>query len=135
MKREDIPQDPGALGRVTREVSYVVDENGNYTTGLSSGWDIKMKALDVAWDDIEKKVADARQKVFNKEASPILYYMELKLMNIPILSGYTGFWQWQVKRHLKPLVFEKLSERKLQKYAAVFDITVEDLKNMDKDVH
>lgn len=135
MKREDIPQDPGALGRVTREVSYVVDENGNYTTGLSSGWDIKMKALDVAWDDIEKKVADARQKVFNKEASPILYYMELKLMNIPILSGYTGFWQWQVKRHLKPLVFEKLSERKLQKYAAVFDITVEDLKNMDKDGH
>lgn len=135
MKREDIPQDPGALGRVTREVSYVVDENGNYTTGLSSGWDIKMKALDVAWDDIEKKVADARQKVFNKEASPILYYMELKLMNIPILSGYTGFWQWQVKRHLKPLVFEKLSERKLQKYAAVFDITVEELKNMDKDDH
>lgn len=135
MKREDIPQDPGALGRVTREVSYVVDENGNYTTGLSSGWDIKMKALDVAWDDIEKKVVDARQKVFNKEASPILYYMELKLMNIPILSGYTGFWQWQVKRHLKPLVFEKLSERKLQKYAAVFDITVEDLKNMDKDGH
>lgn len=135
MKREDIPQDPGALGRVTREVSYVVDENGNYTTGLSSGWDIKMKALDVAWDDIEKKVADARQKVFNKEASPILYYMELRLMNIPILSGYTGFWQWQVKRHLKPLVFEKLSERKLQKYAAVFDITVEELKNMDKDDH
>ena len=131
MKKEDIPQDPSALRNVTKEVSYAVDENGNYVTELSTGWDVKIKALDVAWSDIEKKVADAKQKVLNKEASPLLYFMELKLMDIKIVSAYTHFWKWQVKRHLKPGVFEKLSAKKLQKYAAAFDVTVEELKNVN----
>ena len=127
MKKDEIPQDPGALGRIAKEVSYVVDENGNYTTGLSSGWEIKIKALDVAWEDVEKRIADAKQKVLNGEASPLLYYMELKLMDIEIVAGYTGFWKWQVKKHLKPEVFKKLSDRKLEKYAKVFEITKEQL--------
>lgn len=131
MKKEDIPQDPSALRNVTKEVSYAVDENGNYVTELSAGWDVKIKALDVAWSDIEKKVADARQKVLNNEASPLLYFMELKLMDIQILSAYTGFWKWRIRRHLKPLVFEKLSAKKLQKYATAFDVTVEALKNVN----
>jgi hypothetical protein len=131
MKKEDIPQDPSALRNITKEVSYAVDENGNYVTELSTGWDVKIKALDVAWSDIEKKVADAKQKVLNNEASPLLYFMELKLMDIQILSDYTGFWKWRVKRHLKPGVFEKLSAKKLQKYATAFDVTVEALKNVN----
>lgn len=131
MKKEEIPQDPGALGRVTKEVSYVVDDTGKYTTGLSTGWDIKIKALDVAWNDIEKKVAEARQKVLNNEASPLLYFMELKLMDMQIVSAYTRFWKWQIKRHLRPRIFKKLPDKKLQKYAAAFDITVEELKNVN----
>lgn len=131
MKKEDIPQDPGALNRVTKEVSYAVDENGNYITELSSGWDVKIKALDVAWSDIEKKVADAKQKVLNNEASPLLYFMERKLMDIQILSAYTGFWKWQVRRHLKPRIFRNLSAQKLQRYATAFEITVEELKNVN----
>lgn len=127
MKKEDIPQDKGPLGY---EVSYAIDDNGNYTTGISQGWEVKLKALDVAWEDIEKKVADARTKVLNKEASPILYFMELKIMDVPIVAGYTGFWQWQVRRHLKPSVFEKLSEKKLQQYATVFETTSDELRNL-----
>lgn len=131
MKKEDIPQDPSALREFTKEVSYAVDESGKYTTELSTGWDVKIKALDVAWGDIEKKVISARQKVLNNEASPLLYFMELKLMDIEILSAYTGFWKWQVKRHLKPRGFEKLSAKKLQKYATAFDVTVDELKNVN----
>ncbi len=127
MKKNEIPQDPGALGKIAKEVSYVVDENGNYTTGLSSGWDIKIEALDVAWNDVDKRIAAAKNKVLNGEASPLLYYMELKLMDIVIVAGYTGFWKWQVKKHLKPEVFKNLSDKKLEKYAKVFDITKEQL--------
>ncbi|HRP33845.1 MAG TPA: hypothetical protein PKV73_18235 [Agriterribacter sp.] len=129
MKKEDIPQDPGALQKFTREVSYAVDENGNYITALSAGWEVKTNALDVAWSDIERKVHSAREKVLRHEASPVLYYMELKLMNVQVLADYTGFWKWQIKRHFKPRVFEKLSPKKLQRYASVFDITVDELKN------
>lgn len=130
MKVNEIPQDPGALGKIAKEVAYAVDEKGKYTTALSTGWEIKMKALDIAWEDVEKRIAAARQKVLNGEASPLLYYMELKIMDVTIVSGYTGFWKWQVKRHLKPSVFNKLSGKKLDKYARLFEVSREQLMHI-----
>ena len=130
MKKEDVPQDLGALGKITKEVCYATDESGKYTTQLSDGWTIKATALDTAWQDIEVRIAAAKQKVLNNEASPILFFMEKTLMDIEILAGYAGFWQWQVKRHLKPDVFNQLSDKKLQKYADAFNISINDLKTM-----
>ena len=52
-------------------------------------------------------------------------------MDLAIVEGYTGFWKWQIKRHLKPSVFEKLSDRKLQRYADVFEVSVQYLKTMN----
>ena len=80
--------------------------------------------------DVEKRINDARQRVLRGEASPLLYFMELKLMDTAIVASYTGFWKWQIKRHLKPGVFKKLPEKKLKKYADVFELTVEELKNV-----
>jgi len=130
MKKEDVPQDLGALGKVTKEVCYATDESGKYTTQLSNGWEVKATALDAAWNDVEERIATAKQKVLNNQASPILFFMEKALMDVEILAGYTGFWQWQVKRHLKPDVFNGLSENKLQKYADVFNVSIADLKTM-----
>jgi hypothetical protein len=130
MKKEDVPQDLGALGKITKEICYATDESGKYTTQLSNGWDVKATALDTAWNDVEERIATAKQKVLNNQASPILFFMEKALMDIEILAGYTGFWQWQVKRHLKPDVFKGLSENKLHKYAGVFNVSIADLKTM-----
>lgn len=130
MKKENVPQDLGALGKITKEVCYATDSSGKYVTELSSGWDVKNGALDVAWKDVEERITKAKQKVLNGEASPLLFFMEYRLMDIEILAGYSGFWQWQVKRHLKPDVFKKLSDKKLQKYADAFNVKVEDLKTM-----
>jgi hypothetical protein len=129
MKKEEIPQDLGALGKITGEVCYVLDENGNYTTVLSNGWEVKSSALEVAWKDVEQRIKDAKQKVDNHEASPLLFFMELRVMDIPIVSAYTGFWKWQVKNHLKYSVFQKLSDARLVKYASLFEVSIEDLKN------
>ena len=130
MKKEEIPQDDGALNKLTKEIVYAVDGSGKYTTELSTGWEVKAKALDVAWEDIEQRIENARQKVLRNEASPILYFMELRLMDTGIVSAYTGFWKWTVKRHLNPSAFKKLSEKKLQQYADVFNVSVEELKTM-----
>jgi hypothetical protein len=59
--------------------------------------------------------------------------MELRVMDIPIVAAYTGFWKWQVKRHLKYKVFEKLSASGLARYAEVFEVSVEELKTMKVD--
>ena len=130
MKKEDVPQDHGALGKVTKEVCYVVDDQGKYVTGLSDGWEVKSKALDAAWNDIGLRVAEARKKLISGEASPVLFFMELRLMDIPIVAAYTRFWKWQVKQHTKPSVFKKLSDKKLQKYADLFEVSLEDFKNV-----
>ncbi|HWB92619.1 MAG TPA: hypothetical protein VG605_12235 [Puia sp.] len=130
MKKEDIPQDTGAFGKITKEVQYAIDAGGNYTTGLSKGWEVKNSANDAAWQDIEERVHAAREKVMKKEASPLLYFMELKLMDVKVLAGYTGFRAWRVRRHLRPDVFKKLSDRRLQRYAEVFEVPVEELKSM-----
>jgi hypothetical protein len=130
MKKENVPQDMGALGKITKEVCYATDSSGKYVTELSSGWDVKNGALDVAWKDVEERIAKAKQRVLNGEASPLLFFMEYRLMDMEILAGYSGFWQWQIKRHLKPDVFKKLSDEKLQKYADAFNVKVEDLKTM-----
>lgn len=131
MKKEDIPQDDGALNKLTKEIVYAVDSSGNYTTVLSTGWEIKATALDVAWKDIEQRIEIARQKVLNNEASPILFFIELRLMDIGIVSAYTGFWKFTIKQHLKPAVFRKLADNKLRKYAEAFNISIEELKTMN----
>lgn len=131
MKKEDVPQDLSSLGKLTKEVCYATDESGKYTTQLSKGWDVKITALDAAWDEIGDRVAIARKKVMDQEASPLLFFMEHALMDLKILADYTGFWQWQIKRHLKPVVFNQLSDKDLKKYADVFNVSIPDLKTMN----
>jgi len=130
MKKENVPQDESALGRLTKEVCYATDQSGEYVTQLSSGWEVKASALDVAWQDIEQRIAAAREKVLRNEASPLLFFMEYRLMDLKLLADYTGFWQWQIKRHLKPDVFNRLSEKKLQHYADAFNTTIADMKTL-----
>ena len=128
MKKKDIPHDTSSLSFMTREIQYVQDENGEYTTGLSEGWEVKKDALDSAWDDIHDRVAEAESVVKSGLKSPIYYFMELKLMDLPILSSYTGYWIFFVKRHMKPSVFKRMSDKKLQRYADAFEISLQTLK-------
>jgi hypothetical protein len=131
MKKEEIPQDKSNLESTNfKELCYAVDVKGNYTTASSTGWDPKTIALDNAIQEIKERVENARQKVLANQTSPIEYYMELNKMDPSILSSYVGIWKWKVKRHFKPSVFKKLTNKTLEKYASVFDISVEELKNI-----
>ncbi|MFD2726879.1 hypothetical protein [Hyunsoonleella rubra] len=131
MKKSEVPQDKSNLESADiKEIYYAVDEKGEYTTAQSTGWDPKTIALDNAIADINERVAKAKAKVLNNETSPIEYYMELHKMDLNILASYVGLWKWRVKRHFKPKVFKKLPNRILNKYAEVFDITVEELKTI-----
>lgn len=132
MQKKDVPQDESKLSsKNMKELCYAVDENGEYTTELSTGWEPKTIALSNAIHDIEERILEAKNRVKNGKTSPIEYYMELHRMDVPILASYVGFWQWRVKRHFKPSVFKKLSNKILEKYASVFDISVAQLQNIE----
>jgi hypothetical protein len=57
--------------------------------------------------------------------------MERILMEVPMLADYMGIAKWRVRRHLKPDIFRNLSQKMLEKYAAVFEIKVNDLINFN----
>jgi len=131
MKKNEVPQDDSSIkDNKFKELCYAVDEDGNYVTAKSTGWGPKTIALDNALEDINERVANAKQRVLNNETSPIEYYMEFHKMDLPILSSYVGIWQWRVKRHLKPKVFQKLSDKVLKRYASVFEISIKELKSI-----
>ncbi len=115
-----------------RKLMYAVGKDGKYTGVGSVGWEAENVATKQAWEAIEEDLAETEKKVKAGELSPIAYFMREKLMDISLLARYTGKWQWQVKRHMRPSVFVKLNPTVLQKYADIFGITTEQLTNFGK---
>jgi hypothetical protein len=130
MKKEELPQDKKIIkgeDNTLRKVLYVTDDSGNYESAQSDGWEAENYALSQAWEDIDEHIAETREQVKRGDVSPIAYYMLKNLMDVAILAGYVGKWKWVVKRHLKPSVFKKLDKKTLERYASVFNITVDEL--------
>lgn len=132
MKRENVPQDKSSMEAVKMtELLYITDENDNYTTAKSKGWEAKSLALEESISLINERTEQAKKDVAEGKVSPIVYFMELNKMDWQILASYLGMWQFFVKRHAKPSVFKGLNQNTLQKYADTFGIAVEELRNFD----
>ncbi|MBO6212131.1 hypothetical protein [Algoriella sp.] len=132
MKKSDVPQDKGHLSKDNyNEVYYAINDDGEFSKTLSAGWETKNIVQSETLKVLEERTEAARQKVENGEASPILYFMELKRMDWEILSNYVGIWKFFVKRHAKATVFRKLNDSTLKKYAEAFEVSVEELKHFD----
>jgi hypothetical protein len=133
MHKKDIPQDKDDSLYEEKFgdglLKYVLDENNHYTSGLSSGWSPEIIVLQQAMDDLEAEKSEVVEKVRNHLLSPIAYYAVLKRMDINVLSAYTGLMKWRIRRHYKPKIFDKLSTKVLTRYANVFEIPIDNLKN------
>jgi hypothetical protein len=131
MKKEDIPQDESSLASYTRELCYGRNEDGTYETALSTGWSVKTEALNQAWEEAHRRMEAAIEAIERGNASPILYFMERSLMDVPTLAAYVKLWSFRVNRHLKAGPFARLNDNLLERYAAAFRITTNELKNFD----
>ncbi|MBW8685358.1 hypothetical protein [Chitinophaga rhizophila] len=131
MKKDDVPQDGNNMhdGQF-RQLFYATDNTGQYVQVNSVGWEPENVAMQQAWEEINARVEKARAQVVAGEISPVAYYMEKNIMDLPLLASYVGKFQWQVKRHMKTSVFNRLSDKMLRRYAAAFKITVQELKNI-----
>ena len=129
MKKKDVPQDQGILGHI-RVVCYATDENGEYVKSQSAGWEPTNIANGIAWEFLNEELAEILEKVKKKELSPLAYHMNKNLMDVKLFSRYTGFAAWRIKRYLKPRAFNKLGNEALQRCASVFNMTVEQLKEV-----
>ncbi|MBU0483415.1 MAG: hypothetical protein KKB30_02740 [Proteobacteria bacterium] len=129
MRKEEVPQDQGIADGL-KEVTYAVDENGDYVLVPSTGWEPKNISNYQAWEGIAEQIRTARQQVLNNEASPLAYHMARNLMDVSLLAQYMGIMRWRVKRHLKPRIFMKLNQNILHRYASLLKITVAQLQDI-----
>jgi len=115
-----------------RDLCYVVDKDGHYTSTLSMGWKPKNEAIKLAWEKVYEQVEEKRQMVLAGKLSPIAFYMELNIMNPALLADYTGISQWKVRKHLKMKHFKKLRPELIAKYAEALNITPAELVDADR---
>ena len=114
-----------------RELFYSYGQDGQFQKNVGYHGEADRTTLQQAWDLFAERIEEARQKVLSGKASPIAYYMEKTLVNPLDLSMHTGISFWRVKRHLKPKIFNRLNDKTLAKYAEVFKITIEQLRNVE----
>jgi hypothetical protein len=133
MKIDEVPQDGAFMmeGRMS-DLCYVVDDKGHYTKALSKGWAPKNDAIRLAWDRIYENAEEIRQQVLSGKLSPIALYMELNVMDVNILSSYTGLPRRRVKKHLKMKGFRNLTPVLIQTYAGVLNLTPDELVDMER---
>ncbi|MCA9750151.1 MAG: hypothetical protein KC414_13665 [Romboutsia sp.] len=130
MKKSEVPQDKSFLSENNlKEICYAINEKGEYTTIASQGWEVKNIAINASLSNIQDRIDLSLNLIKLGKLSPIAYYMELNKMDINILSGYTGYSKWRIKRHLKPNIFKKLTDKQLKIYCDVFNININSLLN------
>jgi hypothetical protein len=133
MKVNEIPQDNiKTLGSLKKAV-YALDENGRYQRAPTTGWEVEEIVLLDALADYDRKAEEARQKVLDRQSSPIAYFMYMRRMDTVTLAQAMGLFRWQVKRHMKPHIFRKLDAARLQQYADLFRIPVEALTRFEEE--
>jgi len=122
MKINEVPQQPDQIQEGLKKVIYATNEHGELTAAQTTGWEIEIEVLKEAVNEIESLTAAALARGKAGQSSPLEYYMYLYRLDIAMLAQMMGKFQWQIKRHLKPAIFAKLSTKQLQQYAQALGI-------------
>lgn len=130
MHRDEAPQDPDSTHAGRKKLLYAVDEHGRYTTVRSSGWEVEAAATRTVLAELERQRADAYARACAGETSPLEVHMYDCRMDLPLLAGATGMWQWRVRRHFDPRRFQHLPSRVLARYAEALGLEIDELMTL-----
>lgn len=129
MKEEQVPQDNSKTYYGHKRLLYAQNDRGEYTSVKSSGWEAEEQATLDAVNEYRRLAEEAKQEVLCGQSSNLKYYMYLKRMDLPLLAQTSGQFQWQIKRHFKPSIFSRLSDKKIQVYADLLDLDIDEIKS------
>lgn len=129
MKQDEVPQEENVIYRGERKALYALGEGGAYAITPSTGWKVEEIATQQAVDEFRRLEREAWDAFLHHRSSPLEVWMYRRRMSLKTLSECSGFWQWQVKRHLNPSVFKSLSSKKIETYLEVLDLDFDELYN------
>lgn len=128
MDIKSVPQDNSSTYSNNKKAIYAVDEDGRVKVVPSSGWEAEEIATKQVLEDLKRYEQEAYAEVKNAQKSPLYFYMYSVRMDLQVLSESTGFFKWTIKRHFKPKIFNKLSDKTLSIYADALGKNIEELK-------
>jgi hypothetical protein len=130
MKKDEVPQQAAKAFMGRSKALYATDENGDYKIVGSTGWEAEEIVLDQAIAEYEAQIAEVLPKIKAGQASSLEYHMYKCRMDVLLLAQSSGFFQWQVRRHLRPEIFRKLSQSKKERYADALGLTLAQLESL-----
>ena len=130
MDLDAVPQEGNATLDGHAKLMYARDAQGRVVTTRSRGWEAEEIVTSHAVDTLVAQAEDARQRVRAGTASPLEYWMYACRMDVALLSQTSGFWQWRVRRHLKPKHFAALPAKHLARYSEALGLPVSTLQGL-----
>ncbi|MFZ1986285.1 MAG: hypothetical protein WAU91_17865 [Desulfatitalea sp.] len=129
MQIDQVPQDCGMAGGL-KEVCYAVNEKGRYEMVPSLGWEPKNIANSQALHQIIAQVRETVQRIQNGQMSPLAYHMVRNQMTVGLLAKYVKQFRWKVRRHLTPRGYAAMKSKHKQRYADLFELSIEALDHV-----
>lgn len=130
MDIDSVPQEGNATLGGHRKAMYAKDANGRIVLAPSRGWEAEEIVTTHAVDSLHAQAEQARERVKAGLASPLEYWMYERRMDVALLSQTSGFWQWRVKRHLRPDIFAALQPKQLERYAEALGLAAAELQKV-----
>lgn len=133
MKKQDVPQEQNKTLSGGRKAMYAVDENGQYTTIASNGWQVEELVTSMAVEDFREQAEQALARARRGETSAMEFHMFDQRMDLATLAQSVGLFKWRVRRHLKPRVFATLKPALMQRYAQALGLSADQLTSLPTD--
>lgn len=130
MDLDSVPQEGNATLGGHRKAVYARGADGRMVIAASAGWEAEEIVTSNAVESLHAQAEEARRRVQAGQASTLEYWMYERRMDVPLLSQTSGYWQWRVKRHLRPQIFATLTDARLQRYADALGITLAQLRSL-----
>jgi hypothetical protein len=130
VKKDEVPQQNAKAFMGHSKLLYAVDESGRYVPAPCNGWEAEEIVLDQAIEEFRRLAEDAWQRARRGEASPLEYHMFRQRMDLVLLAQSTGFFQWRVRRDLRPGAFQKLSAARRERYSDALGVLATDLDRL-----
>lgn len=129
MDVNQIPQDKSKTYGGHAKIIYATTE-GKYTSATSDGWQDEEYATLQAVNALTEQTQHAYDLVKSGQKSPLFYYMFAYRHDVTSLAQTSGFFRWQIRRHLNLKIFNQLSDKKLMRYAQAFNLSIEQLRQL-----
>ncbi len=125
-----VPQEGNTTLGGHRKAVYARDADGHMVIAASRGWEVEEIVTRQAVDALHAQAEAARERAKAGLASPLEYWMYERRMDLALLSQASGFWQWRVKRHLRPDGFAGLSPKQLERYAQALGLPAASIREL-----